>query len=118
MTFTADEMRAVAEFVYRDREWFIEHVLAGDGRNYSEVLWRSGVRGEIAPFSPKLDGSDREGKQAADCIVAAVKCNPFDFAHYMNCIAVRGPEGLGNDPESLDLLTASISAILSHLGVR
>lgn len=108
-TFSPDEMRKVAEHVYPDKGCHI----GPDGVEIYDFF--------LFIFNPKLDGTDREKSQALDCIVEATKLPGTLALHkyettkgtYYQFIRNRDAELSLEDP-----LSASISAILSHIGVK
>lgn len=129
-TPTPDELKAVCGFVYP------KHIvyLKTDGSN--EVrMQRSYGAGNAAmkwdeAFNPKLDGNDREQAQACQTIVAAMnlgryvelKATTTNIKKRQIEYSVEVITEYGAPPHTTyfhpDILTASIAAILSHLGAR
>ncbi len=105
--FNPDQMRAVAEKVYPDRQWLLSeergvHYVISLSEEGSE-FWRR--------FKPSLNGSDLEKSQALQCIVAAwarhSRCQYVLYKDQMvrGFVFKRGEDG--------DLLTASLAALLA-----
>ena len=114
-TFTADEMLAVARHVYPKMYTSIND--AGDG-----VIFSANGAGVWADFSPSLTGTDREQADACQCIVAAFS-SPGVFEckidqHGKWFFWYWGANGCAYTTKPGDLLSASISAILSHVGEK
>lgn len=129
MTFTADEMLEVAKRVYPDRKWILWKAGAVESQGYYSHA--TGVPDVWVPsiqFSPSLTGTDREGKQALDCIAAAFHTlansnNPAEWGRFIYdpgwlhaCLFEINKDE--DEVQADDILSASISAILSHIGVK
>lgn len=121
--FTPDEMLAVARMVYplnSGREW---RIYEGRICNFD----KEHLSTYAEEFNPKLTGTDREQAQACQCIVAAFNLGVLATAIRENYIQGDGNERYFFQVENLkgnivasvkgpDLLSASIAAILSHVG--
>jgi hypothetical protein len=126
-TPTPDEWKAVAEFVYPEFEWRYNITFGIKGFKYVTHGSSRYITEEVN-FNPSLTGSDREQARACQTIVAATrliaegKLRGIEISYSKSmksldiCIKPNLP-----DADMLiwsDILTASISAILSHLGAR
>lgn len=114
-TFSPDEMLEVAKRVYPDLP---EPEITGDPECVvyfpKEWKWNSAQH-----FNPSLTGTDREQAQACQCIVAASRLKYFTLLRWEDGFSTEYVDSNNDEcstPKVGDILSASISAILSHIG--
>lgn len=121
------DLLAVAKYVYEDNHWEVHcgSVIHGD---IIMGQWK-----KLGDFNPKLDGTDREQAQALRCIVAAFKMasvmqmqsylsyNEKDYifsAEFRLLGEQPGCWPFHKIPDSNDILTCALLAILKHIGTN